>query len=834
MDSLLGPQTTPAHNLPARLTSFVGRERERVGVAELLGESRLTTLIGAPGVGKTRLALRVAEEVASGFSGGVWLVELAPLTEPALVPRAVATVLGVREQPDQPLSATLAEALKGRELLLVLDNCEHLVEACAARAEELLRACPGLRILATSREGLRIEGEATYRVPSLSTPDPSPVLSGSDGEARLMKSESVQLFVDRAQAALPTFTLAGRGAAAVATICRRLDGIPLAIELAAARVGGLSPTQIAARLDDSFRLLTGGRRTALPRQQTLRALVDWSHDLLSEPEQMLLRRLSVFAGGWSMEAAERVCAGAGLGEEDVLDLLLHLVEKSLVVTEERDGETRYRLLETIRQYAGEKLREADEEEDVRQRHAEHFLSLAEESAPKIRSSPDQREWLARTEADHDNLRAALVWSHADGGRAEIGLRLSGALVWFWMERNHITEGRTWLERALVAAGKRSTSIRAKALHALGCLARRQGDYVQAVTALEEALTISRGLGDRWTVALALGNLGATSRDRGGDDRSAALFEEALRLFREIGDGWGIAWTLGNLGNLAHLRADHEAAEALYQEGLATSRGLGDVVGVAWSLGNLADVAMARGDPKAAEQLYLERLALFQGLGSLDSIAYALGPLAELARRRGETGRSRALYQEILSQGRKVGHRRRIAGCLEGLALVAATQGELEYAAWLFGASAAAREAIGLRRAPIQPALHPTYDREVATVRSALGEGAFAAAWAHGRAMSPEQAIELALAPPEPASDQTPTPDRPPINDVSSPLSRREHEVATLVARGLSDRQIAESLVISERTVHGHVGSILAKLDFRSRAQIAVWAVHHGLAASPEG
>jgi predicted ATPase/class 3 adenylate cyclase len=455
------------HNLPRQLTSFIGRDGEMAEIKQLLSKTALLTLTGAGGCGKTRLALQVAADVLEEFEEGVWLVELAALADSTLVPQTVAAALGVREEPGRPLTETLIDYLRPRQVLLLLDNCEHLLSASAQLADTSLRACPRLRVLVTSREGLGIAGETTYRVPSLSLPD----LQHLPPVAALSQFEATRLFVDRAAAAVPSFTLNEQNAPSVAEVCYRLDGIPLAIELAAARVKALPVEQITRRLDDRFRLLTGGSRAALPRQQTLRATIDWSYDLLSEAERMLLRRLSVFAGGWTLEAAEAVGAGEGINDDEVQELLTTLVEKSLVLYEEQRGEARYRLLETVRQYSRERLLESGEMQVVCSRHASFYLNFAEQAEPELRRS-DQVGWLNRLDVEHDNLRAALEWSLLGDNQGEVGLRLAGALWWFWLVRSHFTEGRNWLDAAVSRAVDAPAPDQVKVLNGAAYLARR--------------------------------------------------------------------------------------------------------------------------------------------------------------------------------------------------------------------------------------------------------------------------------------------------------------------------------------------------------------------------
>jgi predicted ATPase/class 3 adenylate cyclase len=480
------------NNLPLQLTSFVGREREQAEVRRLLTTARLVTLTGTGGCGKTRLALQVGAELADAFADGVWFVDLAPLADPALVPQTVAAVLGVHEVAGRPLLQTVADHLRGRELLLILDNCEHLLDACAQLADALLRACPRLRILATSRELLGVAGESAWRVPSLTLPD----ARQPPAAASLTQYEAVRLFIERAVAALPTFAVTNQNAPAVAQLCWRLDGIPLAIELAAARVRMLTVEQIAARLDDRFRLLTGGSRTALRRQQTLQAAIDWSYQLLSEEERLLLQRLAVFAGGWTLEAAEAVGVGASIEGADVLDLLGALVDKSLVVAEGQGAHERYRLLETIRQYAGEKLLEAGEVGPIRDQHRDWYVGLAARAEPEL-TGPGEEEWLGRLEVEHDNLRAALAWSlEGDPG---VGLRLAASLGGFWARHGHLVEGRRWLEAFLTRApapdDPEEQRVRARALRRAGILASDQQDRAAARTFLAESLILFRALGD---------------------------------------------------------------------------------------------------------------------------------------------------------------------------------------------------------------------------------------------------------------------------------------------------------------------------------------------------
>ena len=512
-DALWVPVRKIDNNLPEQVASFVGRASELDELLQRLSQARLLTLYGSGGVGKTRLVLQLARAVLGEFPDGEWFVELAPLADPKLVPQTVATALGLKEVPGRPIAQTLAEHLKDRQALLLLDNCEHLLDACAQLAETLLRACPQVKMLASSREALGVGGEQVFRVPSLTLPDPDRTVTPE----AIAQSEAVQLFVDRAMLVRSDFRLTDRNASSIASICRRLDGIPLAIELAAARVRSLSAEEINRRLDQRFLLLTGGSRTALPRQQTLRSLIDWSYDLLGEPERLALQRLSVFAEGWTEAAAAQVCAGDGVQAHDVLDLLASLCDKSLVLAEERDGHTRYRLLETVRQYARERLLEQMNGEAVRGRHLEHYLRHAEQAAAGMQGA-EQLRWLRDLEEEHDNLRSALEWSLVAPTPAATasGLRLCAALQRFWLMRGHLSEGRACCARILeLTAAEAPTRERADVLNAAGVLAYHQLDRVAAREQHAQSLAIRRALGDRRGAAVSLNNLGMLARDQDG-------------------------------------------------------------------------------------------------------------------------------------------------------------------------------------------------------------------------------------------------------------------------------------------------------------------------------
>ncbi len=779
-------ETTTPSNLPAPLTGFVGRSWERREIAEMMADTRLLTLTGPGGCGKTRLALEVAAALVGSYPDGVWHVELAALRDATLLAGVVAVTLGVREQTEHPVGDTLRDFLRPRETLLVLDNCEHLIAGCAALATDLLHACPGLRLLATSREALRIAGETVWRVPGLAVPPADVGLEPTN----LLRFEAVQLFRARARASQSGFALTTGNASAVMQICQRLDGLPLAIELAAARLATLSVHAVAARLDDCFGLLTGGSRTALPRQQTLRATMEWSYGLLNAGEQRLLRRLSVCAGGCTAAAVAVVCVTEGTPAETPSDLLDGLVAKSLLGLEDVDGAGRYRLLETVRQYGWERLEEAGEAAAARRRHAAYYLTLAEEAEPAL-TGPDQGRWLQRLDREYDNLRAALRRSR-DGGEHEIGLRLAAALWRFWHVRGRQSEGRQWLEDLLTVSGGGDagsvsavpTPARARALYGASVLAAEQGDYRRAealstesvslcerfgdtlgraralnlratvtryqgdharATALyEESLALFRALGQEQATAVALNNLGAMAVDQGDYARAAALNEESLAIKRTLGDVRGIARSLLNLGEVARYQGDHDRARRLFEESLALSRELEDGSGIALALNNLGDVARARGDGERATTLYTESIQLFRDADDQHFVALTLRNLGQVAHDRGDDGRAAALYRDSLILYRDVGEKLGIAECLEGVATVAQAQGHRARAALLHGAADGLRTALG---APLPPGDRAAHDRIATALRETLGEQAFATAWAAGRALSLEQAVAAALAAP---------------------------------------------------------------------------------------
>jgi non-specific serine/threonine protein kinase len=705
------PAAAPPTNLPLPLTSFIGRERELAEIQGLAATTRLLTLTGAGGIGKTRLALQVAGALAPSFPDGVWLVELGALADPALVPQAVATALGVREQPGEPLARTVGAHLRARHLLLVLDNCEHLVAACAALSAGLLQASPRLTILATSQEALQVAGEITWPVPPLAVPAAPPLRL-----AELPACESVRLFMERARLSRPGFDLTLENAAAVAQICARLDGVPLALELAAACLRVLTITQIAARLDDRFRLLTGGSRLALPRHQTLHATVAWSYDLLTSPERTLLARLAVFAGGWTLEAAEAVCGDFGSENPanptskienpklDVLPLLMQLVAKSLVKVEAGGEAARYILLETIRAYAWERLREMGEAPELRARHARYYRDLAEAAEPLL-TGAGQAAWLDRLEVEHDNLRAALRWSEEAPEGGQEGLRLAGALSRFWVLRGYLSEGRAWVAAALAHPGATvGTAARARALVSAGRLAHIQGDLAAARSPLEESAALWREQGDTRQLAYAQTLLGLVLGNL-GDPAARGVLTESVALLRREDDPWGLARALFCLGDVVANGEDFAAATRLLEESLALFRQVGDDAFIANTLMALGELAREEGDLARAAALSAESLALYRAQGFTSGIAYTLKDLGDVAWGQGAVDAAREHYAESLRMCRDLDDHEGVAGALLRLGQIAHAEGNPVQAGALLAESVALKRALGYKRGLAQALLH---------------------------------------------------------------------------------------------------------------------------------
>ena len=759
-----------AGRLPAETTSFIGREADLAAVGKLLAAGRLVTLTGPGGSGKTRLARQAGAAVAAGQPDGVWLVDLAPVGGPELVAPAVAAALEVREEPDRPLAGSIAERLRDSEALLIADNCEHVVGEAAELVAALLAACPALRILATSQTRLGVPGEAVWPVPPLSVP---PLTGG--GLAVVAEAESVRLLCDRAALARPGFSLTAGNAADIGEICRRLDGIPLAIELAAARLSTLTPAQLAARLGNLFGVLTGGSRTALARHRTLRAAISWSHELLGQQEQACFRRMAVFAGGCTIDAAEAVCADAGLPAEAVLDAVTSLVDWSLLTTEERCGAMRYGMLESVRQYAREQLVQAGEDDQLSRRHLAWLLDLAGRADL---DGADQSAWLDLLEADHGNFRVGLEWALA-ARQSDSALALAGGLAAFWAMRGHVGEGRRWADAALGAAAHDDPRARATALDGAAQLAFAHGDFAAQQDYLRESLGIWRGLGQAAHVAECLSELGVAAHIRGEPDAAKSLLDQARESARLAGDQRQTAMALNGLGLLA-LQDDPPRAAAYYEEGLACIRQVGDLRQTTIILGNLAVAVRHQGRIDLARTRMEEQLACARELGDRKLIGWALTNLGIAATEVGDLATARARQEEALGLATQIGDRRleayalasgalacQVAGDypaarafrrrslqlarvigeprivaenLEELAGVEAAVANSRLAACLLGAAQALRERLG---EPLPGPDLPRHNQIVADVREALGDEHYQAAWDQGRSMPEQEMVTLA-------------------------------------------------------------------------------------------
>ncbi|MGQ0605160.1 MAG: ATP-binding protein [Anaerolineales bacterium] len=723
------------NNLPVQLTSFVGREKEIAEVKHLLTSTRLLTLIGPGGTGKTRLALQAAADVLSDFAEGVWLIELAPLADAAHLLPAIASVFGLREVPGRPISMMVVDYLRDKSLLLLLDNCEHLVEACARLADEWLHVCPRLKIVASSREALGIAGEVVYRVPPLSLPD------AEQTDRASTRAEAVRLFAERA-AAHTQFELNENNIRAVSKICRRLDGIPLAIELAAARVRVFSVEQIAARLDDRFRLLVGGSRTALPRQQTLRALIDWSYDLLPEDERKLLRCLSVFVAGWTFEAAEAV--GVGL---DVLGLLTQLVNKSLVLVDEAGLEVRYRFLETIRQYARDKLFEAREAADARDRHLDYFLQFAADIEPELEGR-QALPALKQLKTELDNFRAALEW--AQEHNPEVALRLLTSIGNLG-RIGYASEGRRQLGDIMPRfealppvegeAARQRLVLRAKGLWVAGTLAMGQGENNAARPMLEESVRLAREIGEHKILANALGILAFAASFQGDVETAAAVIEEGRRLCQNLNYRWGLAMFISGQATLARVRGDAATAQRHVEEALGLVREVGNPWLTAMFIMGMVMLAAALNNHAEAQMRLKESGALFRDMDDRHFVNVIQSELAHIERRLGHYTQAVAMYTETLSAWKDMGHRAAVAHELECFAFIAGAQEQTERAVKLLSAADSLREACN---SPMTAGERLEYDQAVTQIRAQLNEVTYATAWDEGRTMTMEQAIQFAL------------------------------------------------------------------------------------------
>src|ERR687886_2304242 len=725
------------HNLPVQRTPLIGRERELATVRSMLmGQNGgLITLTGPGGTGKTRLSVQIAADLLDDFADGVFFVDLSPIDDPTLVASTIAVTCGVRETPGQLLVDSLKDYLRDRQLLLVLDNFEQVL-AAAPLVTDLLQSAPRLKILVTSRARLHVRGEREVAVPPLAVPDPKQLPSSE----MLSQYEAVRLFIARAQEAKPGFAVTNANAPAIAEICVRLDGLPLAIELAAARTKLLTPQAILARLSSRLNLLTGGARDLPVRQQTLRGAIDWSYSLLDEGEQMLFRRLGVFVGGCTVEATEAVCNPDGDLPIDVLDGLQSLLDKSLLRQGGGGGgELRFRRLETIREYAVERLQESGETDRLQRQHANFYLALAEEAEPQL-DATERGIWLARLEAEHDNVRAALTWS-LHGGDVVIGVRLAAALWRFWERRGYFTEGRSWLERVLEEGHSAPADFRAPALLRAGEAAAIQGDHARAVEPIEASIRLLQGLGDTSGVARGMSTLGITLRDLGDYPRATVLLEVAMEVHRFLGNTYGIAVATNMLGCIARNQGDYARAHELLHESLRLYREIHHTQGIAAVFHDLGELAQRQGDDAEATALYSQSIALYRQLGIQVMIAWSLHNQAYLHEHQGDVPGARAHFQESLRIFHRLGTKDGTVACLTGLARTFADAGDALRAARLLAAAEVLNES---RSGVFVPIYAQEYERTIAIVRNQIDAATYAAAWAEGRAMPPEQAVADAL------------------------------------------------------------------------------------------
>lgn len=806
-------------NLPLEPNGFVGREADVEELVELLSVARLVTLCGAGGIGKSRLAVRTAGQVAPEFPGGVWLVELAEVVQDELIVPRVASVLGVKAEPSRPLADTLLDAIGDRRLLLIVDNCESLIEEAARFCRTLLTVCPEVRVLTTSREPLRVAGETVWRVPPLKLPP-------SDAHD-VRTSEAVRLFVDRAAAASRGFTVTRRNAAEIASLCEALDGMPLAIELAAALCRVLTVEQIHARIRDRFRLLSDGDRTAPARHQTLRATVEWSYQQLKEPERILMRRLAVFTGGWTLDMAEQVCAGNGLRAEDVLRVLCDLVDKSLVLADaEVAGQTRYRMLETIRQYAVEQLAGSGEEAEMRRRHRDHMIDIADQIHRLIVRNP-RPTWaeicprLVLLDELQANVWAAVRWSD-EVDDPESALRLLVLLRWPTIAGGRFTPADRWLDHLLGADEEAlSPHMRGDGLVLRGQVAFGQGDPDAARIACTAAAELCRATGQHGPLSGALAVLAWVAIYQRRPDRARSLLDEALEAVHRVDDPWHEMVIRSMEGTFALSEGRAKESQRSFEAALAIARELDNHWASPVALIGLAQVALLRGDLAEARAHYEQALGHLKDITAHWQTITCLSGLGRIALAQGDLTNARARLIESLRLCQGTGQRLGVARRIETLAQLALAEEDDRRAVCLAGASAAIRSAMD--NAVLPSGFGARMEELLQPARARLGDAMVAQLWAQGQEMSQEQAVRYALEGGE-RPETPPLAGRGPAAAPLTTLTGREWEIAELVARGLSNRAIADELVISPATAARHVANILAKLGFSSRTQVATWVV----------
>ena len=733
------------HNLPTNLSSFIGRERELSGIKERLGQSRLLTLIGPGGTGKTRLSLQTGSERLPDFKEGVWLIELAPLSDPVLIMQAIASVFGLRESPGQPLADLVIDYLRAKHLLLILDNCEHLIDACARLADQLLRNCPDLKILASSREALGINGEAIYRVPSLSLPEQVEVTRDA-----VLGCEAVQLFVDRASAASSGFQLTDENASSVAQICLRLDGIPLALELAAARVRVLSVEKIAERLDDRFRLLTGGSRTALPRQQTLRALIDWSYDLLTDAEKALFRRLAVFVGGWTLEAAEAVCADNEIESYEVLDLLTEIVDKSLVQVDESREEIRYQRLETIRQYAREKLLETDEAIDVRNRHLDYYIEFAN-LLEKDYINPYQYDIIDKMRLEYDNIRSALFWAVDNDIEKAARLLSPSTTSWSLVMMGHISEVHDWCSTVIarldtlldesIGPTNDLLKLKARILDRSSQALMNLGNHQASRVAAEESIGLARKSNDTLTLVDALGSLGHCALYAGDPEAAIEAANEGIELGERMGAERELIWALDAMTHIYHLKGDDDEVYKYFTRIDAILKKAGIPIDTVYKSGFFIEQAVKRGDMDQAEKYMESILEIMLERRDNYMLATMQSMFAHALRQNGDLDKAIFYYRRTIRQWQERGHRAAVAHQLECFALIAMVQEEPTRAVKLFSAAEALRDVSNSVRTPNE---QKEFENAKSSLQSYMNADEFNKIWEEGRSITMEQAIDFAL------------------------------------------------------------------------------------------